>query len=207
MSELTDLEDTRRILRRLWRVAEETYLSMGRALGRPFAPPTPQRSSAEVLADALDFLARAREGFVITLRTPMIPTTRELEELVSRVLVDWAWLEAMGLTREGRAEIEIQRPTEQLLAYHHSLIALAVLPHLPPEAVTYPGIKRSYADIPVPRTPGQTLDRLEEMERTISQVEALNGEAVQGGEEMRHTYGFFEATHWLITRYLRPLLG
>ncbi len=206
MSELTDLEDTRRILRHLWRVAEETYLSMGRALGSPPASSTPQRPPAEVLADALDFLARAREGFVITLRTPMVPTTRELEELVNRVLVDWAWLEAMGLSREGRTGI--QRPTEQLLAYHHSLIALAFLPHLPPEAVTYPGVKRSYADIPVPRTPGQTLDRLEEMERTISQVEALNnGEVVQVGEEMRHTYGFFEATHWLINRYLRPLLG
>ncbi len=178
---------------------------MGRALGRPPASYIPQRPPAEVLADALDFLARAREGFVITLRTPMIPTTHELEELVSRVLVDWSWLETMGLTREGHAEI--QRPTEQLLAYHHSLIALAILPRLPPEAVTYPGLKRSYADIPVPHTPGQTLDRLEEMERTISQVEALNGETMQAGEEVRHTYGFFEATHWLITHYLRPLLG
>lgn len=203
MTELTDLETTRRMLRRLMHVAEQTRKSMGLA-AQPHNRPESQ-PQMDIITDALDYLAQAREGFIITLRTPTSLTTTEMRALIQRVMVDWDWLQAMGLERQ--AEPEILPVEEPLIAYHHSLLALGVLPRLPPEAVTYPGYRRTYSDIPVPSTPHETLDRLEEMERALAEVEAADGDIdLWFKEAVRHTYGFFEATHWLMTNSLRHLL-
>jgi hypothetical protein len=203
MSELNNLNSTRRMLRHVMHVAEQTRNSMGQA-AQPHTRPSSE-PSMEIITDALVYLAQAREGFIITLRTPTSLSTRELRALIERVMVDWDWLASMGLERQ--AEPEILPVEEPLIAYHHSLLALGVLPRLPPEAVTYPGIRRTYSDIPVPSTPHETLDRLEEMERALAEVEAAGGDMdVWLKEAVRHTYGFFEATHWLMVNSLRHLL-
>jgi hypothetical protein len=203
MTELNNLESTRRMLRRLMHVAEQTRKSMGQAAQSQTRSASP--AQMEVMTDALGYLAQAREGFIITLRTPTSLTTTEMRALIERVMVDWDWLESMGLERQS--EPEILPVEEQLIAYHHSLLALGVLPRLPPEAVTFPGYRRTYSDIPVPTTPHETLDRLEEMERALSEVEAADGDTdVWLKEAVRHTYGFFEATHWLMVNSLRQLL-
>ena len=50
------------------------------------------------------------------------------------------------------------------------------------------------------------LARIEELERVIYQVEVMPDKVPVYGS-LRRTYAFFEASGWLVTRYLEPLLG
>jgi hypothetical protein len=161
-------------------------------------PPTERRAT---LNRILDDLTPMREGFMLSLRASDVVLASELRDLVYR-LIDWSLLDELGL--RWTTDEPLARLGGQVVLYQHALVALGVLPRLPSGAVTFP--HGAYADIPVPSTPGQTLTRLEELETTIwaassEPVNAISRAAV------RRTYGFFEATIWLIANYLGDVVG
>ncbi|MBI3942834.1 MAG: hypothetical protein HY326_07450 [Chloroflexi bacterium] len=147
----------------------------------------------------LDHLGNIREGFVISLRTRDVRDASEMRALVRHILQDWSWLREFGWQPGQAGDIEI--PQAQLVAFAHSMIALALLPGLPSSAVTFPLGRPTYADIPVPRTPGEVLERIEEMENVISEA-SLEPIARIGRESLRRTYGYFEVSAWLVASHL-----
>ncbi len=199
MSDLLNLEDSRQTLRHLMIVALEANRALYDGLNSPNAePPTERRAT---LNRILDDLTPMREGFMLSLRASDVVLASELRDLVDR-LIDWSWLNELGL--RWTTDEPLERLGGQVVLYQHALVALGVLPRLPSVAVTFP--HGAYADIPVPSTPGETLTRLEELEKTIwaassEPVNAISRAAV------RRTYGFFEATIWLIANYLGDVVG
>ncbi|MSP12741.1 MAG: hypothetical protein EXR62_07255 [Chloroflexi bacterium] len=151
------------------------------------------------LHTTLDHLGNIREGFIISLRTRAVRDASEMRALVRHILQDWSWLQEFGWRSGQEGDIEI--PQAQLVAFAHSLIALSLLPGLPSSAVTFPLGRPTYADIPVPRTPGEVLERIEEMENVITEA-SLEPIARIGRESLRRTYGYFEVSAWLITSHL-----
>jgi hypothetical protein len=123
------------------------------------------------LSDTLQHLEEVREGFIISQRTSTQVSFSELSALVRHVLMDWTWVEALNWALSPADEIE--SPNPQLMFFNHALVALATLPHLPPNAVTFPQKRPSYADVPAPALPGELLARIEEIERVIYQAEAM----------------------------------
>jgi hypothetical protein len=145
-----------------------------------------------------------REGFILSQRISRRIEFWELRKLVQSVLLDWGWLETMGISTEPGDQIELVEG--QIIAYQHALVALGVLPHLPARAITFPQSRPTYADVPVPGMPGQTLERIEEIERilyraSLAPLDELAFDAV------RRTYAFFEASAWLVDHHLLPLLA
>ena len=157
-------------------------------------------SERDYLSTTLAHLGHAREGFVLTLRAAIVIDWEEMRSLLDRVMWDWSWLEELGWV-EAKGE-EIQLPGPQLLAFAHAYVTLGLLPRLPPTEVTYPQDRPTYADIPVPRTPGQVMERLEELEQVVSEVELWPVEDLEP-DPLRRTYGFFETGAWLIDDHLR----
>jgi hypothetical protein len=180
-----------------------------------------------VLQQARDYLATVREGFVLSVRTSGVSQRAEIRYLLDRVLTDWDSLSReLGLAlddagvddvqRAGEARLdedsesmpaqgqqpEVERVRRQLLAFGMAAIALGYLPRLPSRQVTFPqsyGEPPTYADIPVPRTPGEMLWRIEELEQTVWQIMSNDlGQLVQRRYgPVRRTYGFFETSAWL----------
>jgi hypothetical protein len=137
---------------------------------------------------------------MLAARAENIGLPAELRDLVA-YLTDWGWLESIGL--RWMTDTPLEKLDGQTLLYQHALIALGVLPRLPHAVVTHP--RGSYSDVYAPATPGETLNRLEEIEHTVwsasnEPVRALPGEAV------RRTYGFFEATTWLIANHMSSIM-
>lgn len=109
----------------------------------------------------------------------------------------------------------LQNVRGQLLAFGMAAIALGTLPRLPKEAVTFPvrlapsaapshpthsrQKATSYADIPVPQSPGEMLHRIEEMEQMIWQLSVRGPSelATHRYSSLRRTYGFFESSAYL----------
>ncbi len=153
---------------------------------------------------SLSHLDTVREGFQITLRTSDVRTFDELRWLVNRFLFDWSWLEEQGLTILPGEEVHLVQ--KQVFAFGHAFTALAVLPRLPARLVSFPG-SPTYADIPVPRSPGEVLTRIDEMEEVLYEALVRTPHEV-GTEPIRRTYGFFETSAWLafdhLRRFLRP---
>jgi len=77
-----------------------------------------------------------------------------------------------------------------LLAAGHARVAISLIPRLPPEAVAWPRAHRTYADIPVPRTEGELLERAEELLRVVWRVAAGDQ---RRDESLRRTLAFYEA--------------
>lgn len=152
------------------------------------------------LSNTLDHLGHVREGFVLCLRTSSVTSLAELRGLVDQVLLDWSWLEESQLSLIPPDEVEV--PRLQVLAFAHSYVTLALLPKLPPSQVTFPQERRTYADIPIPRTPGEVLSRIEELETVVWEavLEPLGNIA---SDPLRRTYGFFETSAWLISTHMR----
>ncbi len=199
MSDLMNLEDTRQVLRQLTIVALTANRALYDGLQSPNSEPSLERRAT--LNRFLGDLKPMREGFMLTLRTSDVKLASELRDLINH-LMDWNWLEELGL--RWTTDEPLERLGGQVVLYQHAIIALGVLPRLPANAVTFP--HGQYADIPVPSTPGETLNRIEELERTIwaassEPVNALSRDAV------RRTYGFFDATTWLIATYLKDIVG
>lgn len=76
-----------------------------------------------------------------------------------------------------------------LLAAGHARIVFGNIPRLPQVLVTWPGHHRSYADIPVPRSAAELIERSEELERVLWSV-ATGG--VRPTEPLRRTVAYFE---------------
>lgn len=151
---------------------------------------------------SLSHLEQVREGFHLTLRTASVSSMGELRYLVNRVLFDWDWLEKQGLMLIP--DTEVHRVQQQAFAFAHAYVTLAMLPRLPEEEVTFPG-RGTYADVPVPRSPGEVLDRIEELESVLQDATVRPPMAVDP-EPLRRTYGFFETSAWLVFDHLRLFL-
>jgi hypothetical protein len=148
--------------------------------------------------DALTHLGRVREGFTMTLRTADIDDPAEFRALVNAILVDWSFLTEAGIRRTPAAP-DIERPLLEVVAFAHAATVFRVLPRLAGSDVSYPG-PPGYADVPVPRTPGEMLTRIEEVERVV----ARGAERPLRGlhpEPVRRTLGFFDASAWLLGRH------
>lgn len=180
----------------LGEVVHETREALGRYL---YLKQSPLDTRPGALTETLNHLGEAREGFQLSLRTKDVTRASELYDLVKRFLVDWRWLEEEGFNLMPAESVELVR--DQLLAFGHAYTALAFLPRLPADRITYPG-RPTYADIPVPRTPGETLERIDELETVLTQATVRPCQALHP-EPLRRTYGYFEVSAWLIQDYRR----
>ncbi|MEW5960933.1 MAG: hypothetical protein AB1801_24670 [Chloroflexota bacterium] len=205
MSGITDLQATRQALRELARVVRATRQMLATTIqeynrpGRKVETPRPGQ-----LSKTLQHLADVREGFILSQRTSPQISLSELRALIQHILLDWDWLQPLNLTVVPAGQVETV--DQQLVAYNHALVALAALPHLPAEAITFPQPRPTYSDLSAPALPGELLARIEELERVIYQVEVIP-EKAPAYPSLRRTYAFFEASSWLVKRYLEPLLG
>lgn len=84
-----------------------------------------------------------------------------------------------------------------ILAAGHARVVFSVIPTLPPEAVAWPRGHRTYADIPVPRSEAELLERVEELARVLWRV--AEGED-RRDEPLRRTLAFYEAGSRLSVR-------
>jgi hypothetical protein len=206
MSKVTNLAATREALRNLVRIVEETHQTLSRkaqASGRPEPLSPPRARQTGQLAETLEHLEDVREGFILSQRTGAQISMTELRQLVRHVLMDWQFINDLNLVLDPGGELETLG--DQLVAYNHALVALAVLPRLPSEAITFPQPKPTYCDLSAPVSPGETLARIEEIEQTIYQAEVRPVRGLDYGP-FRRTYAFFEASHWLARNHLAPLL-
>ncbi len=99
---------------------------------------------------------------------------------------------AVRAAAAGRNDRPAVRPVDgrSMLAAGHARVAFSMIPRLPPEAVAWPQPRRTYADIPVPRTEGELLLRAEELARVLWRIAAGDG---RRDEAMRRTLAFYEA--------------
>ena len=174
---------------------------------------TRDQVSLAILQRARDYLADVREGFVLSVRTGQISDKQEMRYLLDRVLLDWdALSQELGLALESESEIEFQQALErvrgQLLAFGMALVALAALPRLPAEAITFPHNYHrppTYADIPAPVTAGEILTRIEEIEQMIWRFATgrWNQLVRHRYGPLRRTYGFFESSAVLAGEQIR----
>lgn len=118
-----------------------------------------------------------------------------------------------------------------LLAFAHTYVTLGFLPRLRPYQVavrlsprpetspssvealgpkahgeSFPQGRPTYADIPMPRTPGEVLSRIEELERVVWDA-GLRPTGELEPDPLTRTYGFFEAGAWLAARHLSLFLA
>lgn len=202
MSRLERVEAARESLRTLARVVTTTHQALSQSVHYPSHPPTRQRQRQ--LSDTLEHMEEVREGFVLSQRMPLPLSLRELRELIQHVLINWRWVEEMGISMAPGDKVELV--DNQIIAYQHALVAMGVLPRLPAEAVTFPQPDPTYADLPVPKAPDELLERIEEIERVVywASVIPLSELAIA---PLRRTYAFFEASAWLVTHYLPPIIA
>lgn len=178
-------------------IAKRTKQLLGEYMRRRDEPLTLDRQ--EYLTLTFHHIERVREGFKITLRTKSVRDLSELRDLIRQTLMSWDWLEEYGM--ELHPDDEIHHPLEQTLAFAHSYVTWGVLPRVPDWVVTYPGDPSTYADIPVPRTPGEILARIDELETVLSEATAKPKREADP-EPLRRTYGFFETSAWLVSHHL-----
>jgi hypothetical protein len=200
MSNFGNLIATREVLRemaRIIKVTRQALAMMARENGR-FAG-----GQAGQFADALEHIGDVREGFILSQRTSPQATLAQLKGLVEDILLDWHWVQQLNLTFAPSHQIETLG--EQLVVYNHALVAMAVLPRLPANAITFPQYRPTYFDVTAPTLPNETLARIEEIERIIYQAEVGPVQDVPYAS-FRRTYAFFEASNWIIDKYLAPLL-
>ncbi len=202
MSRIKDVETARESLRALARVVKATRETLAQAVYHPEQQPTRERQRR--LSDTLEHMGDVREGFVLSQRTPLHAELWELRELIQHVLLNWQWVEDMGLLMSPSDQIEFVG--NQIIAYQHALVALGILPRLPAQAITFPQPRLTYADVPVPAAPGEMLERIEEIERVLYQAGIAPMERLAFGP-LRRTYAFFEASLWLVNHYLPPILS
>ena len=203
MSELEDLGAAREALRELARVVRTTRQTLATVIQEQRQAGRQLNYRPGQFAETLQHLEDVREGFILSQRTSSSISLGELRALVQRVLLDWDWLQTLNLAFSPADEIEM--PQQQLLYFNHALVALATLPHLPAQAITFPQKRPSYADVTAPGLPGELLARIEEIERVIYQTEAMPTQAPPY-DPFRRTYAFFEASVWLVNNYLATLL-
>lgn len=173
----------------------------------------PEGGADFLAGEALDHLDRVQAGFHGWLRSEGIALA-ELRYLLQRVAEMRAEppgspAERVAASAEGELERRLRprhgrvlraRPWD-LVALAHARVVLAWLPRLPDDAVHYPGPRRSYLDIPVPRGPAELADRLGEIERELWRT-ASGQRPTPASGAFRRTYGFFDAADQLGMRAL-----
>ena len=204
MHGIADLAATREALRQLARIVAETRQMLAAMIEANQPGWRQSTRQPGQLAETLHHLEEVREGFILSQRTSPQLSLTELRALVKHILLDWAWLAPLNLAFTPADQIEFVG--QQLIAYNHAVVALAVLPRLPAEAITFPQKNLTYADLTAPAVPGELLERIEELEQVIYQAEVRPTRLPAYGP-FRRTYAFFEASSWLVDRHLQALLG
>lgn len=155
--------------------------------------------TAFLATETLSHVEAAQEGFRQTVRASdgSVQEWRSVirpADLINCILSPDTRLEQ----RLGAAQ------TGVLLAANHALLLFSLLPTIPPEAVSFPGLP-TYQDIPKPHGPHETTRRLEEIEATVWEV--ATGRLHRRGAlpEIRRAYAFFEAGSWLGGGMLRQV--
>ena len=188
-------------------VADTTREALARAIVQELLHQARKRN-LKGWREALDYLAEVREGFVLSMRSERVRDPRELMYLVNRLLMDWDWLRDLGI--EMALPEDIERVGRQLVAFTMAAVAFAFAPQLPPEAVTFPlrdfFPQPTYSDIPVPRTPAELWERIEEVERVVYAV-GIQPLASLPTPRLRRTYAFFEANAWIAEQQVARFLG
>lgn len=155
------------------------------------------------LTITLTHLAAVREGFQLTLRSGSA-SAGEIDAIVRYTLetLDWSFLEELGLRLEQAQRLEPLG--EQVVAFAHATVALAMLPRLPASEVSHP-TSSHYRDLHTPRRPGEWLERIEELEATLTRLQA-DAYAPRRGwlppPMLRRTHAYFDASAWLIRAHL-----
>ena len=204
MSGIEDLKATRKALRDMSRVVTFTRKTLAKMvreeerLGMYSSESQPGQ-----LFEALEHLGEVREGFILSQRTTPQTALSDIRELVRHILIDWQWVHDLNLILSPGDQLDTLN--HQLVFYNHALVALAVLPRLPAEAITFPQRHPSYHDVSVPILPGELLARIEELEQIIYQTEIKSIRDIDYGS-FRRTYAFFEASSWLVKHHLKPML-
>lgn len=211
MSNLTDLEATRQALQELAHIMQTTHRMLSAIIADidlPGKQPSPfgfiqqSRPQSGDLFNTLTHIETVREGFLLSHRTDASERISTLRDLVAHVLMDWDWLQSLNLSVELSPEVD--QLDQQLIFFNHALVALGALPHLPATAVTFPQQQPTYADVTAPAEPSELLERIEEIERTIYQMDIMPYKTPDHGP-LRRTYAFFEASSWLVDQHLKPL--
>jgi hypothetical protein len=202
MSRIGNVEAARESVRVLVRVVKATHDTLAHSVYHPRQ--LPSREHQRQLSDTLEHMGSVREGFVLSQRMPLPVELGELRELIQHVLLNWGWVEDMGLLMARSDQVELVG--DQIIAYQHALVAMGILPRLPAHVVTFPQPHPTYADVPVPVAPGELLERIEEIERVLYQAGITPSDRLASGP-LRRTYAFFEASSWLIETYLPPSLS
>jgi hypothetical protein len=91
------------------------------------------------------------------------------------------------------------RAARLLFALAHARLVFALLPRTPGPEVRFPAGIRSYADIPVPRSPAELALRIEEIERELWRT-ATGRPPARGDGAFRRTYGFFDTAERLASQ-------
>lgn len=157
------------------------------------------------LMGTLQHLAEVREGFRLSLRhSSDAYAFGELRDIVRHTLqiIDWSFLEELGLELQGANQIE--RLDNQLVAFAHATVALAMLPMLPPSEVSHP-TSSHYRDLRKPQRPGEWLECIEELESAMTGLHsnARSEASWLPPQTLRRTHAYFDASAWLVRSHLR----
>ncbi len=147
------------------------------------------------LGVTLRHLEAVREGFQLSLRSGSAAPD-EVRAIVRYTLhvIDWHFLEELGLTLQQ--EFEVARLGAQLMAFAHATVALGMLPLVPASEISHPASSH-YRDLATPRTPGEWLERIEELETVLARLQADDWHG-PSGSSLRRTHAYFDASAWLI---------
>ncbi len=148
---------------------------------------------AVIADDGLAHVDAVRAGLTALARAGQFRPT-ELRELVRREGIAEAprsGPDAIAAAAEASLEHPSIRPADggHILAAGHARIVFSVIPTLPPEAVTWPRVHRTYADIPTPRTEAELFERVDELARVLWGV--AEGR-VRRDEPLRRALAFYE---------------
>ncbi|MDX1523636.1 MAG: hypothetical protein R3264_18555 [Anaerolineae bacterium] len=202
---MDELSFTRNKLRQLARIVKQTLKTLSQIIQHNKWPPQQAADQrAAHFSDTLDHIGQVREGFMLSQRTSSQADLAELRWLIKDVLLDWNWIHDLDLIITPAHKIEL--PQGQLVVYNHATVALAVLPRLPIQAITFPQQSPTYSDVFPPRLPAEMLARIEEIEQIIYRIE-IGAWRDLAYAPFRRTYAFFEASHWLVNSYLNPILN
>ena len=115
-----------------------------------------------------------------------------------------SWRRKMITRKKALDRCTITRPSISLLASGiWAIDVIRRIPRLSPDSVTFPGRRRSYADISIPASMGGFVLRLAEIEETLLAL-TFDGPGYLCPEDagIRRTYAYFEALRAPVPDYL-----
>ena len=201
MADLRNTDEIKKILQNVAQVVRTTYTLFTQIIQDPARQPAPQRLGR--LSPTLDYLAEVHEGFQLSQRASAHSDPAVLAHLGSQGLLEQQWVEHLDFSVLPNDEVKSLET--QLIVYQQAVMALSTLPHLPPEAITFPQLRPSYADISVPASPAQKLARFEEIEHVIYRAGLVPLDHIAFAP-LRRTYAFFEASVWLVDQFPPTIL-